>query len=201
MASAAAPSNSTPVVNVQRPPAPLEERFEPPPGPPTGHGNAAPDSRSMNSHNPPVAPSAVPQAPPGMVAVPAAALRGNPGVGFQSGMMGGSGLAYGLGDGSLGTDMAIAGIGGNVIGQRYKSHEIRQAMADPYAPMVYVDEDSRAGRRALRRQRRQERRGKRSSAIAGFFSGSKSEGNNSSSGSSSEDGKTKTKSKDEKAKK
>jgi len=98
-----------------------------------------------------------PAAPPGMVAVPAAALSGAQQhaaqqAGTNIGMMGGA-MA-----GSGGADMANGAVLGGYIGQQIGRYERTAAMHDPNAPMVLVDENSRAGRRAVRRQKRREGR-------------------------------------------
>lgn len=97
-----------------------------------------------------------PPAPPGMVAVPAAALSGRQQhaaqqAGAQIGVLGG--LAAGGGG-----DIVTGAVAGGLIGQQIGQYQRHAAMNDPNAPMVFVDENSRAGRRAIRREGRRERR-------------------------------------------
>lgn len=104
----------------------------------------------------PIASGTHPPAPPGMVAVPAAALSGRQQhaaqlAGSNIGVM--SGLAAGGG-----ADIVTGAIAGGLIGQQIGRYQHASAMSDPNAPMVFVDENSRAGRRAIRRQKRRQRR-------------------------------------------
>jgi len=124
------------------------------------------------SQNPPVLPTAAapPAAPPGMVAVPAAALLGRQqhaaqqagtNIGVMAGVVEGSG-------GNMWVDAAVGGY----VGQQVGRYQRQAAMHDPNAPMVYVDENSRAGRRAVRRAGRKERR-QGGGWLSRFFGGKK----------------------------
>jgi len=104
----------------------------------------------------PIATGSRPPAPPGMVAVPAAALSGRQQHAMQQaganiGVM--TGLAAGGG-----ADIVTGAVAGGFIGQQLGRYQRTAAMSDPNAPMVFVDVNSRAGRRAIRRQKRRERR-------------------------------------------
>ena len=117
----------------------------PPPQPPVGRDAPIP-----------IATGTRPPAPPGMVAVPAAALSGRQQqimqqAGANIGVM--TGLATGGG-----ADIVTGAVAGGFIGQQLGRYQRAAAMSDQNAPMVFVDVNSRAGRRAIRRQKRQERR-------------------------------------------
>jgi len=104
----------------------------------------------------PIATGTRPPAPPGMVAVPAAALSGRQQQAMQQ--AGASiGVMTGLAAGG-GADIVTGAVAGGFIGQQLGRYQRAAAMNDPNAPMVFVDVNSRAGRRAIRRQKRQERR-------------------------------------------
>ena len=104
----------------------------------------------------PIASGTHPPAPPGMVAVPAAALSGRQ---QHAAQLAGSniGVTSGLIAGG-GADIVTGAIAGSLIGQEIGRYQRAAAMSDPNAPMVFVDENSRAGRRAIRRQKRRQRR-------------------------------------------
>jgi hypothetical protein len=91
-----------------------------------------------------------------MVAVPAAALSGRQ---QHAAQMAGSniGVMAGLMTGG-GADVATGAVAGGFIGQQIGRYQRTAAMSDPNAPMVFVDVNSRAGRRAIRRQKRWQRR-------------------------------------------
>ena len=57
-----------------------------------------------------------------------------------------------------GTDFVTDAVAGNFVGQQLGRYQRTAAMSDPNAPMVFVDANSRAGRRAIRRQNRRQRR-------------------------------------------
>jgi len=104
----------------------------------------------------PIDPGTYPPAPPGMVAVPAAALSGRQ---QHAAQLAGAniGVDSGLAAGG-GADIVTGAVVGGLIGQQIGRYQHAVAMSDPNAPMVFVDENSRAGRRAIRRQKRQQRR-------------------------------------------
>jgi hypothetical protein len=151
----------------------------------------------------PISPGPIPPAPPGMVAIPAAALSGRHQNAAQH-AGGNIGVMAGIFT-EGGSDFVTDAVAGNFVGQQIGRYQRTAAMHDPNAPMVFVDVNSRAGRRAIRRQKRQQRRsGRRGSASAdkgksgGWFKrwfggGSKSDGDKSSSEDEGEEGKTEKK--------
>lgn len=147
----------------------------------------------------PIAPGTRPPAPPGMVAVPAAALSGRQ---QHAAQMAGAniGVIGGLAGGG-GADIVTGAVVGGWIGQQVGRYERAAVMSDPNAPMVFVDENSRAGRRAIRRQKRRQRRmggggspsaeKKNQSWFKSLFgSGNKDDGDRSASESEDGDGRT-----------
>ncbi|CAK7234851.1 hypothetical protein SBRCBS47491_009089 [Sporothrix bragantina] len=94
-----------------------------------------------------IAPGTYPEPPPGMVAVPVAALSGR-----QQNMMQHTGQQIGVMGGMVaggGGDMVTGAVVGGFVGQQIGQMQRHAAMHDPAAPMAFVDENSRAGRRAL----------------------------------------------------
>jgi hypothetical protein len=91
-----------------------------------------------------------------MVAVPAAALSGRQ---QHAAQLAGSniGVMAGLMTGGD-TDFVADTVAGGFVGQQLGRYQRTVAMSDPNAPMVFVDVNSRAGRRAIRRQKRWQRR-------------------------------------------
>jgi hypothetical protein len=57
-----------------------------------------------------------------------------------------------------GSDFVTDTVVGGLVGQQVGRYQRTAAMSDPNAPMVFVDANSRAGRRAIRRQKRWQRR-------------------------------------------
>ena len=104
--------------------------------------NAAAPKGSASDRPPiPIAPGTNPPAPPGYVAVPLAALSGRQQAAMQQ----------------AGQNIGVVGglaAGGGFVGQQVGRAQRSIAMHDPAAPMVFVDENSRVGRRAVRRQGR-----------------------------------------------
>lgn len=115
---------------------------------------AAPKGSAPDRPPIPIAPGTYPPAPPGYVAVPLAALSGQQQVAMQQagqniGVMGGL-MAGG------GADVVEGAVIGNYVGQQVGRAQRSAAMHDPAAPMVFVDENSRVGRRAVRRRARRQ---------------------------------------------
>ncbi|CAK7205123.1 hypothetical protein SEUCBS139899_007888 [Sporothrix eucalyptigena] len=99
-----------------------------------------------------IAPGTNPEPPAGMVAVPVAALSGR-----QQNQMQQAGQQIGVVGGLVadGGGSVVAGaVVGGYVGQQLGRIQRQAAMHDPAAPMVFVDENSRAGRRAVRRRAR-----------------------------------------------
>ncbi|KAL1889061.1 hypothetical protein Sste5346_009126 [Sporothrix stenoceras] len=99
-----------------------------------------------------IVPGTNPEPPAGMVAVPVAALSGR-----QQNQMQQAGQQIGVVGGLVaggGGDMVAGSVVGGYVGQQFGRMQRQAAMHDPAAPMVFVDENSRAGRRAVRRQAR-----------------------------------------------
>ncbi|KIH93241.1 hypothetical protein SPBR_03344 [Sporothrix brasiliensis 5110] len=99
-----------------------------------------------------IAPGTYPDPPPGMVAVPVAALSGR-----QQNQMQQAGQQIGVVGGLVaggGGDMITGAVVGGYAGQQIGRMQRQAAMHDPTAPMVFVDVNSRVGRRAVRRRAR-----------------------------------------------